>query len=54
MLINGLIRLVARRRFKNSCSIEAVRKVVAKLDRPVKLSPGMEHRLETIVDLKCE
>jgi len=54
MLLNGVMRLVARRRFKNSYSIEAVRKVVAKLDRPVKLSPGMEHRLETIVDLKCE
>lgn len=54
MLLNGVLRLVARRRFKNSYTIEAVRKLVAKLDRPVRLTPGMEHRLESLVDLDCE
>ena len=54
MLLNGLLRLVARRRFRSKWTITAIRKLLKKLDRPVKMPSGMESRVETIVGLECE
>ncbi|NND82312.1 MAG: alpha/beta hydrolase [Gammaproteobacteria bacterium] len=54
ILLNGVLRLLVRRRFKNSYTVEFIRRLIAKLDRPVKLPKGMDHRFETIENLACE
>ena len=54
ILLNGVLRLLARRKFRNRYTVNAVRGLLGKFDRPVKLPENIRHRAESIVDLQCE
>ena len=54
MLLNGVLRLVARRRFRPTNTASSLRRLLGKVDRQYNAPPGVNHRKEKIIDLDCE